>query len=291
MPEEIKKLIQQYQEGKITRREFMVKAVAITGSLAVATSLIDTFLTPSGYAAQVDPNDPALASSEVQYSGKAGTVFGYLSRPKASGKYPAIIVIHGNAGIADHFRDIARRFAKEGYVALVPDFLSRHGGTRKVNPKGVGLANFRELAPTQAVTEDTDAGFSYLRSLPEVRGDRVGVVGFCLGGQMAFVAATQLRGLKAVVVYYGWSPSPIDVVKNIDAPLLAHYGGEDKSVNKGIPDTEAAMKKYGKSYTYKIYPGAKHAFNSDTRPDRYHPEAAKEAWGRTVEFFKKHLQG
>ncbi len=107
---------------------------------------------------------------------------------------------------------------------------------------------------------------------------------------MTFSSATQVHGLKAVVIYYGASPNPLDLVKNIEAPMLAHYGGEDPGITNGVPATEEAMKKYNKSYAYKIYPGAKHAFNDDTNADRYNPEAAKEAWGRTLEFFKKNLQ-
>lgn len=290
MPEEVKKLIQEYQEGNITRREFIRRAVAITGSFAAANALIQSFIPSFGYAAQVDPNDPALVSTNVEFTGKAGTVLGYLSRPKASGKYPAIIVIHENRGLDAHVHDVARRFAKEGYVALAPDYLSRQGGTKKANPKGGGLSNMRELAPWQGVAEDTDAGFAYLRSLSDVRGDRLGVVGFCWGGEMTFAVTTQVRGLKAAVVYYGRSPSPIDLVKNIEAPVLAHYGEEDPGVNKTIPAAEEAMKKYNKSFTYKIFPGAKHAFNNDTNAERYNAEAAKEAWGRTLEFFKKHLK-
>lgn len=291
MPEEIRELLDKYQEGKITRREFIVKAVAITGSLAAANALLGPFLSSPLHAAQVDPNDPELVSGDAEYPGKTGKVFAYLSRPKASGKLPAIIVVHAWTGMDDHIRDVARRLAKEGYVALVPDLLSRHGGTPKANPKGEGLRNIDELAPAQAVIEDSDAGFSYLKRLPEVRGDRLGITGFCWGGSMVFAAATQIRGLKAAVVYYGTSPRPLDLVKNIEAPVLAHYGGEDPRVNTGIPATEEAMKKYGKPFTYKIYPGAKHAFNSDDRPASYHPGAAKEAWGRTLEFFRQHLKG
>lgn len=290
MSEKVETLVQEYREGRISRRDFIQRAAILTGSLAVANGLLDPLMAPAAYAAQVDPNDPALVSGDVQYAGKAGTVFGYVTRPKASGKYPAVIVIHENRGINDHIRDVARRFAKEGYVALAPDFLSRHGGTRKANPKGEGLRNIRELAPWQDVAEDADATLAYLKSLPEVRGDRIGVVGFCWGGAMTFAVATQVRGLRAAVVYYGASPNPIDLVKNIEAAVLAHYGEDDPGVNKTIPAAEEAMKKYNKSYTYKIYPGAKHAFNNDTS-DRYHPEAAKEAWGKTLEFFKKHLQG
>lgn len=290
MAEEMKELIRGYHAGKISRREFMVKAVAITGSLAVATSLLDSLTTAPVYAAQVSPDDPGLNSGEVHYAGKAGAVAAYMTRPRASGKYPALIVIHENRGLNDHIEDVARRYAKEGYVVLAPDFLSRRGGTHKVNPQGEGLRNIRELAPVEEVSEDVDSGFAYLRSLPEVRTDRLGLTGFCWGGEMTFGAATRVRGLKAVVVYYGASPKPLDLVKNIEAPVLAHYGGEDKFVNPGIPATEEAMKKYKKSYAYKIYPGAQHAFNNDTTAARYHPEAATEAWARTLEFFKTHLK-
>ncbi|HEU4343580.1 MAG TPA: dienelactone hydrolase family protein, partial [Candidatus Binatia bacterium] len=282
--------LREYRDGTISRREFIHRAVVLTGSLAAATTLVDSLLAATAHGAQVEPNDPGLKSGDLQYPGKAGPVLAYLSRPSAAGKYPAIIVISDNAGLVDHFRDIARRYAKEGYVALVPDVFSRHGGTAKVNPKGAGVKNFRELAPLDAVTEDIDAGFSYLKGLPEVRGDRLGLTGFCWGGEMIFGAATHVRGLSAVVVFYGRSPQPLDLVKNIEAPLLVHYAEEDPEITNAVPATEEAMKKYNKAYTYKIFPGAKHAFFHDGRADRYNPEAAKEAWSRTLEFFKKHLQ-
>lgn len=290
MPEGLKELIREYEEGKVSRREFMRQAVIITGSLAAANGLIGGLLAPQSHAAQVAPNDPDVLTHNVTYEGKAGPVFGYLARPMKAGKYPGIIVIHENAGLSDHVRDVARRFAKEGYVALAPDFLSRQGGTTKANPKGGGLSNIRELAPWQGVAEDAEAGIKYLRVLPDVRSDRMGVVGFCWGGGMAFITATQARDLKAAVVYYGASPSPLDLVKDIQGPVMAHYGEKDPNINKGIPDTEAAMKKYNKVYDYKIYPGAQHAFNNDTNPERYNAQVAKEAWERTMEFFKKQLK-
>jgi carboxymethylenebutenolidase len=289
MPEEIKLLVEEYRDGLISRRDFIQKAVVLTGSLAAATNLVACAVGANGESARTQP-DGAFISTNVQYPGKAGPIYGYLTRPSAAGKYPAIIIISDNAGLGDHFRDVSRRYAKEGYVALVPDVLSRHGGTAKANPKGTGLSNIRELAPDGAMTEDIDAGFAYIKSLPEVRGDRLGLTGFCWGGDMAFRAATQVRGLKALVIYYTRSPQPLELIKNLEAPVLAHYAGEDPGVNKGIPATEEAMKKYNKSYTYKVYPGARHAFFHDARPDRYNPEAAKEAWSRTLEFFKKNLQ-
>lgn len=289
MPKEVEALVEEYRRGKISRREFIQKAIIFTGSLAAATSLFDSHFSSPARAAQVDPADPVLLSEMVQFSGSAGTLFAYQSRPKASGSYPGIVVIHADSGVEDHFQDVTRRLAKEGYVALAVDYLSRHGGTKKANPKGEGLRNMRELAPPEVVVEDSEAAFTYLRGLPYVQDDRLGVMGFCWGGNGSFDVATRVRGLKAVVVYYGRSPTPIDAVERIEAPVLAHYGGEDQRINQGIPATEAAMKKYNKSYTYKIYPGAGHAFNSDTG-NRYHPDAAKEAWARTLEYLKKQLK-
>lgn len=290
MAEKLKELIREYEEGRISRREFIRQAMVVTGSLAAANSLISSLMPTKSYAAQIAPDDPAILTHNVQYEGKAGPVFAYLARPVKAGQYPGLIVIHENRGLDDHVRDVARRFAKEGYVALAPDFLSRQGGTMKANPKGGGLPNIRELAPGQDVAEDAEAGVRYLRVLPDVRRDRMGVVGFCWGGGMAFVTATQIRDLRAAVVYYGASPNPLDLVKNIRAPIMAHYGEKDPGINKGIPDTEAAMKKYNKTYDYRIYPGAQHAFNNDTNPERYDAKAAKEAWERTMEFMRKNLK-
>jgi carboxymethylenebutenolidase len=291
MAEKIKELLREYQQGKLSRREFMRQAIIATGSLAAANSLIGSLLPAAAVAAQVPPNDPDILTHNVQYDGKAGPIFAYLARPIKAGKYPAVIVVHENAGLNDHIRDVAHRFVKEGYVALAPDYLSRQGGTPKANPKGGGLSNIRELVPWQTVAEDTQSGVQYLRVLPDVRGDRVGMVGFCWGGEVTFATVTQVPALRAAVVYYGRSPEPLDRLQNIKTPIMAHYGEKDPGVNKGIPDTEAAMKKHSKTYDYKIYPGAQHAFNNDTNPERYNAAAAREAWDRTQDFFKKHLKG
>jgi len=290
MAETVEVLVKGYADGIVTRREFIQRAVVLTGSLAAATSLLDSIVLPlSANAAQVDPEESTLISQMVQFSGPAGAVFGYQTQPKSAGRYPAVIVIHGNDGLDEHIQDVARRYAKEGFVALAMDYLSRHGGTKKVSGAGGDIPNISNLAPLEVVKDDTEAALTYLRGLKEVRGDRIGITGFCWGGGRAFYAATQVRSFRAVVVFYGRSPNPLDLVKQIEAPVLAHYGELDKRITDGAPETEAAMKQYGKSYEYKIYSGAGHAFHNDTGR-RYHPEAAKEAWNRTIEFFKKHLQ-
>jgi carboxymethylenebutenolidase len=290
MPEELKEAYREYQDGKISRREFMHKAIIITGSLAVANSLVQGLAPPNANAAQSAPEDPEILTHNVEYQGKAGTVWAYLARPVKAGKYPGIIVIHENQGLSDHIRDIARRLAKERYVALAPDFLSRQGGTMKANPKGDGLSNIRELAPWQNVAEDVESGYAYLNVLPDVRADKQALIGFCWGGEMAFATATRIKTLDAAIVYYGRSPSPLESVKDIRAAVMAHYGEKDEGITKGVNDTAEAMKKFNKAYDYKIYPGAQHAFNNDANPSRYHAEAAKEAWDRTLSFLKKNLQ-
>jgi carboxymethylenebutenolidase len=290
MAEEIKRLWQDFRSGKISRREFMRQAVMITGSLTAASGMIAALGSAKAGAAQVADNDPAVLTHSVSYDGKVGPVAAYLARPVKAGKYPGVIVIHENQGLNDHIRDIARRLAKEGYVALAPDFLSRQGGTMKVNPKGGGISNIRETTPWQNVAEDVASGFAYLNVLPDVRADKHGLIGFCWGGEMTFASATQLNALDAAVVFYGRSPSPLDSVKNIRAPLMAHYGEKDPGVNKGIDETVAAMKKYNKVYDYKIYSGAQHAFNNDRNAERYHAQAAQEAWARTLDFLKKNLR-
>jgi carboxymethylenebutenolidase len=290
MPEELKEAYRDYQDGRISRREFMQKAIIITGSLAAANSLARGLVSGDANAAESAPVDPEILTHNVEYQGKAGTVWAYLARPVKAGKYPSIIVIHENQGLNDHIRDIARRLAKERYVALAPDFLSRQGGTMKANPKGGGLANIRELAPWQTVAEDVESGFAYLNLLPDARADKQALIGFCWGGEMTFAAATKVKTLDAAIVFYGRSPNPLDLVKDIRAPVMAHYGEKDEGVNKGIDETVATMKKFNKVYDHKIYSGAQHAFNNDTNPSRYHAEAAKEAWDRTLNFLKKNLQ-
>ena len=290
MAEEIKRLLEALRDGRLSRREFISRVILMTGSLAAANAMIDSLTAPAAAAAQVDEGDPAILTHNVIYDGKAGKVSAYLARPVKSAKYPGVIVIHENAGLNDHYRDVTRRLAKEGYVVLTPDYLSRLGGTRLVTPKGQRLSNIRELVPWQVIAEDTAAGFNFLQILPDVRADKQGLIGFCWGGEMTFAAATQIPTLDAAVVYYGRSPDPLDLVKNIRAPVMAHYGEKDAGINKGINDTVAAMKKYKKAYDHRVYPGAGHAFNTDSEPERYAAPAAKEAWERTLAFLKKHLQ-
>ena len=274
----------------VTRREFLQTGMLLTGGLAAARIVLDPLAPKASPAAQVDPNDPALTSSEIKYPSTDGTeIFGHLTRPKEDGPRPAVLVIHEWDGIKDQVRDVARRLAKAGYVALAPDLLSREGGTNSYPTSEARIAAGRKL-DNDMITEDLTCGINYLKKQSFVRANRIGVIGFCWGGGKALLFATRSKDLAAAVIYYGENPSNLDDVKNISAPVLGQYGEADARITSAVPELAAAMKKYGKFFEYKIYPGAPHGFNSDTNPRSYREAAAQEAWSRTLEFFKKHLQ-
>lgn len=287
---ERKDTLRKQGDGKISRREFLQKSTLVAGSVVAANALGDLLGAAPANAAQVDPNDPALASGEIKYNAADGAgIGGYMTRPKREGSHPAVIVIHPWSGIDDHTRDVGRRLAKAGYVALVPDLLSRMGGTSSFSSREAAIAAGRKL-DDETITRDLTGAVNYLKGQNFVRANRVGVIGFCWGGGKALMFTTRSKDLAASVIYYGDNPANLEDVKNITVPVLGHYGEADERITSGVPKLNEAMKKYGKSFDYKIYAGAPHSFNTDDSPRSYREEAAKEAWGKTLEFFKKHLQ-
>lgn len=287
---QIAELTESFRQGRLSRRDFIRAVVGLTGSLAAAAGVLEPLgLTPVD-AAQVSPNDADLISGPVQFPGDGVRMGGYLSRPKAGGRHPGVIVIHENRGLTDHIQDVARRFGKEGYAALATDLLSRAGGTASLATGDDSRAALGRLTQ-EGVDRDLRATFDYLRGLDFVRGDRVGVVGFCWGGANALRMATQVRELAAAVPFYGRNPSPLDLVERIGCPLLLIYAEDDTFIMPGVPALEAALKKYGKAYEVKIYPGAQHGFHNDAEAARYHPDAARDAWARTLAFLNRHLAG
>ena len=292
MLEDLKYLVESYRAGTITRREFIRRAMLWTGSMAVASSLLDSLSPTAVHAAnQVDPNDPALISTDVKYADDDGaSINAYVTRPKGDGRRPAVIVVGDNWALDDHNRDVGRRLAKAGYVAIVPDVVSRAGGTSSFASREEIAKAVSQLSDDNVI-KDLMGAQNYIKSQSFVQPNKIGVIGFCWGGGKTFLFTTQSKDLAATVIYYGPIPKDLDAVKNITAPVLGNYGELDKPISSQVPRLAEEMKKNGKSYDYKIYPDAPHAFNSDVREDRYRPEAAKDAWGRTLEFFKKHLQG
>ncbi len=269
----------------VTRREFLQTSVLVTGGLAVGKLLVDPVMPVTSHAAQVDPNDPGLTSSEINFASTDGAALGgYLTRPKGDVARPAVVVIHGREGINDQIRDVARRLAKAGYVALAPDLLSRPGGTSSLAKSEAAIAGDRRL-DDETITKSLTGGIDYLKGQSFVGASKIGVVGFCWGGGKALLFTTRSKDLAASVIYYGSNPQNLEDVKNITAPVLGQYGGADERITSAVPQLEAAMKKYGKSFEYKIYPGAPHSFNSDTSPQNYPGRGGERGMGPDVRIF------
>jgi carboxymethylenebutenolidase len=241
--------------------------------------------TPGGVT--VRPDDPAIEAGPVTFKNGDVTLMGYLARPRAAGSHPAVMVIHENRGMTDHFPDVARRFAKEGYVALALDLVSREGGTANVTDPAriqAALGN----ANTARLVEDMNGGVKYLQSLAYVRPDRVGAMGFCFGGGMVWLLCARNPDIKAAAPFYGSGP-PAGEVASIRAAVLGVYGGTDTRINAGIPQLETALKDNGKTFKMNVYQGAGHAFFNDT-VGSYNPVAAATAWRDTLDWFRQYLR-
>lgn len=279
-------LFDAYTHSRMDRRAFIERLALLTGSVAAAMTILPMLGPNYALGAIVPPDDSRLDIKAITFKGATGEVKAYQAKPKgAAGKLPAVIVIHENRGINPHIEDVTRRMALEGFLAVAVDSLSPVGGT-PANEEQARKA-FADLDKTKQ-TADLVAMVKFLKTHPEANG-KVGAVGFCAGGTAVNQLAIHSPDLDAAVPYYGRVPAPEDVAK-IRAPIMAHYGALDKSVNEGIPSYEAALKKFNKTYTFHIYEGAQHSFNSDASKDRYHKPSADLAWKRTVEFFKTNLK-
>ena len=256
---------------------------AATPSPAPGSSPSAAPAAPAGY---VEPG--AVESSEVSFPGAGFSITAYLSKPRSSGTFPGLLIIHENRGLTDHIKDVARRYANQGYAVMATDLLSRVGGTAQFATSDEAVTAIGKLTG-DGVVQDLNTAFNYLQSLTYVRKDRIGVLGYCWGGGNSLLFATRNPQLRAAVVYYGPNPANIDDVAKITGPVLGIYGAEDTRISMNVPALEVAMKKYNKSFEQKTYTGAAHAFFNDTGA-RYHKEASADAWQVTIAFLQKHLK-
>ena len=221
----------------------------------------------------------------MEFPDNGSMLKGYLARPSSGGLYPIILVCHENRGLTEHIQNVTRRLGKAGYAALAVDLLSRQGGSVSLGSDQVPGA-LGNIEPAQ-FTADFQSGYRYLIAQPYAQAERVGMVGFCFGGGVTWLVATTMPELKAAVPFYG-PPPPIEEVPKINAAVLAIYGERDERINASIPSIEEAMRMNDKIYEKVIYPNADHAFHNDTGP-RYNPEAAQDAWRRTLEWFGRYV--
>jgi len=210
---------------------------------------------------------------------------GFVARPKQPNKYPAVIVIHEIWGLANHIKDVATRLVQEGYVALAVDLFERKLITKLEEGREI-----RQALTEEKILGDLNGAFNYLTTLDYVMPNRIGSIGFCMGGGLSLLLACRNSALAAAVIFYGRNPTPIDLVKNITCPILGNYAGADKGITESdINLLKQTLTKYRKEFDIKAYPGAPHAFFNDTK-ESYRPEAAKDAWERTLAFLNKNLK-
>ncbi len=276
----------EYTHLTLDRRGFMEKLTKLAGSGAAAAT-IAPLLAANPAAAEIVPVDDArLKGEDITWPGSGGDMMGYMVRPAdQNGKLPTVIVIHENRGLNAHIRDVARRVALEGFVALAPDYLSPLGGTPADEEKAREM--FGTLDPAQTVANGV-ATVEFLKG-HELGTGKVGAMGFCWGGGTVNNLAIAAPDLAAGVAYYGAQPKDPAEIAKIKAALLLQYAGQDERINAGIDAYKAALEAAGKDFTVYIYDGAQHAFNNDTSAARYNKQAADLAWGRTIAFFKEKL--
>ncbi len=309
-------------EGKRSRRNFIVAGFLAIVAAVTGIVLGRDYITPSqapppqqqpAPAPAPAPQQPApvpkpaipdkfsdnqLATGPVKFSGEAGEISAYQARPQFDAKFPAMIIIHENAGLLDHFRDLARRYAKEGYVAVAIDFLSRVGGTGQ-DDRDNQIRQSR-LKDTE-IQSDIDSAIKYLKAQPYVKGDKIGITGFCWGGRQSLIATLRSKELVAGVPFYGFpvnarpsetqSINPIELVPSSTTPVLAHFGETDRAIPlEQVNQFKQALESNRKDFELYTYSNAGHAFFNDSRPQVYNAEAAKLAWERTLAFLAKKLK-
>lgn len=285
MDQEIINLYDEYTHKPLSRNQFMSRLVKLTGSMAMAMTALSALEVGYANAETVSEKDQGLIIEGISYPGDDCIMNGYLARPNTPQKLGSVLVIHENRGLNLHIKDITRRLAKAGFMAMAPDALSPFGGTPE--DTDAARAMFTKIDASKNLNNFLN-GLNYLQSRKESN-DKTACVGFCWGGRMSNLLAVNSESLKAAVAYYGGQPDAKDVPK-IKAKVMLHYAGLDERINAGIPAYETALKSSGVDYQLFMYEGVQHAFNNDTGGERYNADAAKLAWQRTLELFSNTIK-
>lgn len=303
----VTEFVDNYQDGVMSRRDMLERVYHITGSVAAAAAtllslgvkpafadpLADAVFAPPQQTPPMSPftvpeNDPAIIAGPVTYRSGNDTIMGYWARPRAAGRYPGVLICHENAGTSEHFRDIARRFAKNGYVGLHIDLLSRRGGTDAVpaNERGMALTGAGNMAQWVA---DFRAGAAFLRTQPFIIADRIGMTGYCFGGGVTWATVAAEPTLRAAAPYYGPVMDPAGL-RSARAAVLGVYAENDNNVNASMQGVRDALAASGAPNRINVYPGAGHGFFNDTRAASYNEAAATAAWRDTLDWFGTYLR-
>jgi carboxymethylenebutenolidase len=271
-----------------TRRGFVMSSLVTGFALSVQPVSAQTITT--------DTN--GLDAGEVKVPVPDGSIPAYRAMPAQGGPFPTVLVIHEAWGVHEHIKDLCRRFAKLGYFAIAPELWARQGNAGAAKDMDE-TRKIMSSVPEPEVMSDLDATAAYAKSTGKADLSRLAVTGFCWGGRQTWLYAAHNAGLKAAVSWYGVDrpvgeltpKNPVDVIPDLKCPMLALYGGEDKSIPPElIEKRQAACKAADKTCEFKVYAGAQHGFNADYRPS-YNAEAAKDGWARMLAWFKEHGVG
>ncbi len=294
--DEAHELAHLYVDGAMNRRQLMRRARNVAGGVAAVTAALTTFgvsaKAESGSCQSADdlrvPADAEdLEVSDIQFPGPESTLLAHLAKPRreSTDPLPAVIVIHENRGLTEHIKDVTRRAARAGYIALGIDLVSRLGGTPSDPAQQAGAYNQTTVAGRLA---DLQATVAYLGTQPDVRKDRIGTVGFCAGGGNVWNLAISGAETAANVVYYGTPVPTAEQIANIKGAMFCHYAELDRNLTIQASATIASMVNARKTFGFAVHEGAGHAFNNDTGA-AFNATVACEAWSRTLRFFADHL--
>lgn len=288
--QELLDLYDYYAHGKISKREFLDRAGKWAVGGLTAMAILNTLSPNYALAQQVAEDDPDIVGEDIVYPSPNGTgdITAYIVRPAEidPGSPPAaVLVVHENRGLNPYIRDVVRRLAKAGFVAMGPDGLSSLGGYPGTDDEG---REMQRSLDQEALLNDFFAGFEYLQALDGTNG-KVGATGFCYGGGVVNKLAVAYPEMAAGVPFYGSAPAS-DQVPMIEAPLMIQLAALDQRINAMWPDFQKALEENDKRYEAHIYPGVNHGFHNDTTP-RYDAEAAALAETRMIAWFNTYLAG
>lgn len=260
--------------------------VAASPAATVAYATPPPATTSDGITVKAD--DPRITAGPQTIKAADGAdLIGYLARPKADGKYPALLVMHENRGLLEHIKDVTRRAATAGFAAVAIDVLSRDGGADKLSDQASYNAALGRRAPADMV-KDFISVLDHMKTQTYVNGAKLGATGFCFGGGTVWHLLNGGGAIQAAVPFYGPVPQDPSGIGSTKAAVLGVFAETDNNVNAGMARAEEALKKAGVTYKFNTYPGTMHAFHNDTGT-RYNADQSRKAWVDAIEWFKRYL--
>jgi carboxymethylenebutenolidase len=305
----VHEFVDDYVDGLMSRRDMMRRVLHITGGVATTATILTQLgvkaasaqegtpaprPTPTGPRSteSVAEDDPRITASDITYAGlDVAEITAYQAMPSAGdGPFPVLLICHANRGLTEHIRDVTRRWAVQGYVAVSVDLLSREGGTAGIADPAEIPAIIVDEANLQRHVDDFKAAAAYYATQENADADRLAMTGFCIGGAITWRCAIQMTELDAAAPYYG-PPPPLEDVPNITAAVLGVYSDDpDDGANEGLEELTAALDTADVTFQPNIYPDTQHGFFDDTG-QRWNEEQALQAWSDTIVWFETYVKG